>query len=143
VHVNDLHLHVEHLVKTHCPHTLWNLWKRFRSALIIKKKFNPISNDKNYSKFNISCTLGLKISKSLFIIFLLIKGFLTIPKSVAKFSYRFLVLIYMNFQMKTCSIFNDLKSKHGTLNTTIAKTWHLTRQNKRSCGTMLDKWKRL
>jgi len=68
------------------------------------------------------CTLGLKNFQITFHNIFTHQGLSNNTQSVAKFSYRFLVLIYMNFPMKTCSIFNDLKSKHGTLNTTIAKT---------------------
>ncbi len=67
--------------------------------------FTLITNDENYSKFNISPTLGLKSkespSKNPFI-----KGFLIISRVDFKFPKIFFVSILLNFLWQNCSIFN-------------------------------------
>jgi hypothetical protein len=65
-----------------------------------------ISNDQNYSKFNISSTLGLKIyeitskkshSSMVFLSY----------QDLTPISLNFMILIRLDFQLQNCSIFNN------------------------------------
>lgn len=82
------------------------IWNSIFIQIFIQN-FHLVSNDKNYSKSNISCTLGLKSTNHSHKI-LFIQGFPFILKAYPNFLIMHSFLIYWIFNDEICSIFNFL-----------------------------------
>lgn len=86
-------------------HLFLSLSVRFNFCQEFTFFLNHNFNYKNYSKINISYTLGVEIKNHLHKT-LFIEDFPTIPRKQPNF-LEILILILLDFQWENCSLFND------------------------------------